>query len=110
MNFDIEKSEWQSQLDKISDPSEKTLFLRDNPPPRNPNFVSEDATLEALFSKFVSDGYQDLVWQSDDAGVIFGGHSFKSDRQNNVLANLTNIYSKQIATIHRHTGGLEKKN
>ena len=67
----------------------------------HPDFISEDATIEALMHKFVGKGYQDLVWQSDDAGIVLGGHSFKSDRLANVLSVLTGIYSKQIATRTR---------
>ena len=76
----------------------------------HPDFISEDATIEALMHKFVGKGYQDLVWQSDDAGIVLGGHSFKSDRLANVLSVLTGIYSKQIATRTRLNNDDDEKN
>ena len=99
--YRIGLEEWNKQLEKIKDSNEKLAFLSDNPKPMHPDFISEDATIEALMHKFVGKGYQDLVWQSDDAGIVLGGHSFKSDRLANVLSVLTGIYSKQIATRTR---------
>lgn len=61
-------------------------------------------------NKFVGKGYQDLVWQSDDVGIVLGGHSFKSDRLANVLSVLTGIYSKQIATRTRLNNDDDEKN
>ena len=107
--YERELELYKQQLEAITEPQQRKEFLKDNPLPVHPDFVVEDSTIEALFNKFVVEGHKDLVWQSDDAGIILGGHSFKSDKQANVIGSLTKVWSSQIATRNRLDGQDKKK-
>lgn len=109
ITYERELESYKQQLETFTDPKERKEFIKENPLPVHPDFVVEDSTIEALFNKFVVEGHKDLVWQSDDAGIILGGHSFKSDKQANVIGSLTKVWSSQIATRNRLDGQDKKK-
>ena len=72
---------------------ELSTFLDDNPKPYNPKNLFDDATIEPILDRFISEEMNNASWTTDEAGQFFNGHTMTGDTAGSALSAITKLYS-----------------
>ena len=104
-HFTIKEHERQQYTDYLSDiatwKSDKnslkgkdlSAFLDDNPEPKNPKTLFDDATIEPILDRFISGEMNNASWTTDEAAHFFNGHTMTGDTAGSALSALTKLWS-----------------
>lgn len=72
---------------------EQATFIDENPKPKNPKTLFDDATIEPILDRFVSGEMNNASWTTDEAGQFFNGHTMTGDTAGSALSALTKLWS-----------------
>lgn len=104
-HFKIKEYERQQYTDYLSDVAtwesdkaalkgkEQATFIDENPKPKNPKTLFDDATIEPILDRFISGEMNNASWTTDEAGQFFNGHTMTGDTAGSALSALTKLWS-----------------
>ncbi len=72
---------------------EQATFIDENPKPKNPKNLFDDATIEPILDRFISGEMNNASWTTDEAGQFFNGHTMTGDTAGSALSALTKLWS-----------------
>lgn len=99
---EYERQQYTSYLDDVatweSDKAslkgkEQAAFIDENPKPKNPKTLFDDATIEPILDRFISGEMNNASWTTDEAGQFFNGHTMTGDTAGSALSALTKLWS-----------------
>lgn len=70
-------------------------------PPQDPRQIFTDITVEALLNDYINGNLVNCAIASDEAALIFGGHTMKSDTSTNATASFIKIFDNGIVERKR---------
>lgn len=85
-------STWESNKASLKG-KELSTFLDENPKPYNPKNLFNDATIEPILDRFVSEEMNNASWTTDEAGQFFNGYTMTGDTAGSALSALTKLWS-----------------
>jgi histone H3/H4 len=83
---------WESDKAALKG-KEQVTFIEDNPKPKNPKNLFDDATIEPILDRFISGEMNNASWTTDEAGQFFNGHTMTGDTAGSALSALTKLWS-----------------
>ncbi|TXD96531.1 DUF3987 domain-containing protein [Psychrobacter frigidicola] len=83
---------WESDKASLKG-KEQASFIDENPKPKNPKTLFDDATIEPILDRFISGEMNNASWTTDEAGQFFNGHTMTGDTAGSALSALTKLWS-----------------
>ncbi|TXD98174.1 DUF3987 domain-containing protein [Psychrobacter frigidicola] len=91
-NYLDDVSTWESDKASLKG-KEQATFIDENPKPKNPKTLFDDATIEPILDRFISGEMTNASWTTDEAGQFFNGHTMTGDTAGSALSALTKLWS-----------------
>lgn len=96
---------WSEDTESLSGKELKD-YIASNPRPINPQRYFGDTTLEPVASTLIHH-VPAVVWDSDEAGQCFGGHTMKGDTRTGAMGTLTKLFDEGYIERNRAKSNLE---
>jgi len=91
-NYLSDVATWESDKAALKG-KEQIKFLDENPKPKNPKTLFDDATIEPILDRFISTEMTNASWTTDEAAQFFNGHTMTGDTAGSALSALTKLWS-----------------
>ena len=91
-NYLDDVTTWESDKAALKG-KEQATFIDENPKPKNPKNLFDDATIEPILDRFISGEMNNASWTTDEAGQFFNGHTMTGDTAGSALSALTKLWS-----------------
>ncbi len=91
-NYLDDVATWDSDKASLKG-KEQAAFIDENPKPKNPKTLFDDATIEPILDRFISGEMNNASWTTDEAGQFFNGHTMTGDTAGSALSALTKLWS-----------------